>query len=178
MLSVCDPLEEMLLRFLVGTGFCIGEAAVAQWRDIDWKEKNISMGFKPEFGFRPKDYEQRIVEVSDVLLAFLRRRRGKGCDEALIFPSPERNTVDKHFSGSGPLRTAGRKELEPIPMDSEGGLFMIEIAANASAGSRHVKQRLEGRCTGCHWVPPGLSFARMASTVTSSPNAPKKYPVN
>jgi integrase len=43
MLRVADVIEEALTRFLVGTGFRIGEAAVAQWKDIDWKAKTISV---------------------------------------------------------------------------------------------------------------------------------------
>ena len=36
MIQVADTVEEALTRFLVGTGFRIGEAAVAQWMDINW----------------------------------------------------------------------------------------------------------------------------------------------
>src|SRR5208283_2011227 len=46
MLHVADSAEEALIRFLVGTGFRIGEAAVAEWTDTDWEEKTISVRFK------------------------------------------------------------------------------------------------------------------------------------
>jgi integrase len=96
-LQVAHQMEEALTRFLVGTGFRIGEAAVAQWMDIDWEDKTISIRFKPKFGFKPKDYEERTIAASDTLLASLKRYRGSAPDDALIFPSPKTGTLDKHL---------------------------------------------------------------------------------
>jgi integrase len=48
LLHVADNTEEALVRFLLGTGFRIGEAAVAEWSDVDWGEKTVSVRFKPE----------------------------------------------------------------------------------------------------------------------------------
>jgi integrase len=97
MLRVAEIGQEALVRFLAGTGFRIGEAAVAQWIDLDWQARTISVRFKPEFRFKPKDYEERIVTVSDSLLDCLRSYRGAAPAEALIFPSPATNTTDKHL---------------------------------------------------------------------------------
>jgi integrase len=97
MLEVADNIGEALTRFLVGTGFRIGEAAAAEWTDINWEEKTVSVRFKPKFGFKPKDYEERTIAVSDTLLACLRKYRGNTPDDALIFPSPATQTMDKHL---------------------------------------------------------------------------------
>lgn len=97
MLRVASSPEEALIRFLVGTGFRIGEAAVAEWGDVDWDEKTISVQFKPKFRFKPKDYEERAIVVSDRLLGCLKKYRGRAPDDALIFPSPATGTVDKHL---------------------------------------------------------------------------------
>ena len=97
MLRVASQPEEALIRFLVGTGFRIGEAAVAEWGDVDWDEKTISVRFKPKFRFKPKDYEERAIVVSDRLLGCLKKYRGSAVDDALIFPSPTTGTLDKHL---------------------------------------------------------------------------------
>ncbi len=97
MLRVANRAEEAILRFLVGTGLRIGEAAVVEWADIDWQEKAVSVRFKPKFAFKPKDYEERTIAVSDTLLACLRKYRCEAPDDALIFPSPVTRTVDKHL---------------------------------------------------------------------------------
>lgn len=97
MLQVANDAEEALIRFLVGTGFRIGEAAVAEWRDVDWDDKTISVRFKPKYGFKPKDYEERVIVVSDTLLACLNKYRGSAPEDGLMFPSPATGTVDKHL---------------------------------------------------------------------------------
>ena len=97
MIQVAGSVEEVLTRFLVGTGFRIGEAAVSEWMDINWEDKTVSVRFKPKFGFKPKDYEERTIAVSDTLLACLKKYRGKAPNDALIFPSPATQTVDKHL---------------------------------------------------------------------------------
>jgi len=97
MIQVADSVEEALTRFLVGTGFRIGEAAVAEWKDINWEDKTVSVRFKPKFGFKPKDYEERTIAISDTLLACLKKYRNSAPDDALIFPSPAAQTVDKHL---------------------------------------------------------------------------------
>jgi integrase len=97
MLRVANSVEEVLTRFLVGTGFRIGEAAVAEWVDISWEDKTISVRFKPKLGFKPKDYEERTIAVSDTLLACLKKYRTSSPNSALIFPSPATRTVDKHL---------------------------------------------------------------------------------
>jgi integrase len=96
-LQVANGTEEALIRFLLGTGFRIGETAVAEWMDVDWKDKTISVRFKPKFGFKPKDYEERSIVVSDTLLACLKKYRGSAAEDALIFPPPTTGTVDKHL---------------------------------------------------------------------------------
>jgi len=70
MLQVANSAEEALIRFLLGTGFRIGETAVAERTDVDWEDKTISVRFKLKFGFKPKDYEERSIVVSDTLLAW------------------------------------------------------------------------------------------------------------
>ncbi len=97
MLSVADNIGEALVRFLVGTGFRIGEAAVAEWADVNWEEKTVSVRFKPRLGFKPKDYEERTVAVSDTLIACLKEYRVNALDDGLIFPSPATRTADKHL---------------------------------------------------------------------------------
>ena len=92
MLHVADSAGEVLVRFLVGTGFRIGEGVVAEWTDIDWEEKTISVRFKPKYTFKPKDYEERTIAVSDTLLACLKKYRVTAPSDTLIFPSPAKQT--------------------------------------------------------------------------------------
>src|SRR5260370_38028485 len=97
MLQAANGTEEALIRFLLGTGFRIGETAVAEWMDVDWEDKTISVRFKPKIGFKPKDYEERTIVVSDTLLASLKKHRTNSPNARLIFPSPTPWTTDTHL---------------------------------------------------------------------------------
>jgi integrase/recombinase XerD len=96
-LLVANEREEALVRFLAGTGLRIGEAAVTEWTDVNCQEKTVSVRFKPSFGFKPKDYEERAVAVSDTLLACLERYRASTLRNPLIFPSPVTGSIDRHL---------------------------------------------------------------------------------
>ena len=91
-IQVADSIEESLVRFLAGTGFRIGEVAVAEWMDINWADKTVSVRFKPKFGFKPKDHEERTIAVSDTLLDCLKKHRRNAPNDGLIFPSPATET--------------------------------------------------------------------------------------
>jgi integrase/recombinase XerD len=96
MLAVADVMEKALIMFLVGTGFRIGEAMHAQWKDIDWDAKTVTVRFKPEFKFSPKDYEERTVDLADAVIEALRAWRGDAPDSALIFPA-KRGGIERHL---------------------------------------------------------------------------------
>jgi len=34
---------------------------------VDWEDKTIAVRFKPKFGFKPKDYEERSIVVIHLL---------------------------------------------------------------------------------------------------------------
>jgi integrase len=125
MLQVANGTEEALIRFLLGTGFRIGETAGAEWMDVDGEDKTISVRFKPKFGFKPKDYEERSIVVSDTLLACLKKYRGSATEDALIFPSRTTGTVDKHLDRV--IRCVN--EPDKFSLLPAGGLFVCRRAS-------------------------------------------------
>ena len=112
LLQVANSMKEALTRFLVGTGFRIGEAAVVEWMDINWKDKTISIRFKTQFGFKPKDYEERTIAVSDTLLACLKKYRGNAPNHALIYLRSANTKCDEHRSR---INEADRFSMVPAP---------------------------------------------------------------
>ena len=96
MLAVADKAEYALLYFFVGSGWRNGEAAVAQWGDIDWDAKAVTVREKPEFDFTPKDYECRTVELADNVVDALQSYRSGAAADALIFPAPE-GGINRHL---------------------------------------------------------------------------------
>jgi len=96
MLAVADPCEKALVYFLAGTGFRIGEAARAQWKDVDWNARTVTVAPKPQLGWTPKDYETRTVYLADTVDEALRAYRGNAGDEAFIFAT-KGGGVNKHL---------------------------------------------------------------------------------
>jgi integrase/recombinase XerD len=78
--------ERITFQFFLVTGAREQEVMHATWNDIDFKEGIFTIREHPEYGFRPKDYEEREIPLPDHIVADLKERmlRGKGL---LIFPS-------------------------------------------------------------------------------------------
>jgi len=75
---VSDEDERFLWRFALGDGFRESEIAVAEGTDVNHDTKMIRVDEKPEFGFKPKDYEKRWVPISDALIAEIDARMKSG----------------------------------------------------------------------------------------------------
>jgi integrase len=89
MLSVADDDEADLIQLFLRTGCRDEEVAYLEWRDVDWKRKQIIISEKPKFQWRPKDRESRTIPLEDgVLLKRLatRRERQKPAN-VLVFPN-------------------------------------------------------------------------------------------
>jgi integrase len=75
LLSVADVDEADLIHFFLRTGCRDEEVAYMEWKDIDWKRKQVIVREKPGV-WKPKDKEQRNIPVEDgVLLKRLEARR-------------------------------------------------------------------------------------------------------
>ncbi len=86
--SAADREDFELFHFFLGTGCRDNEVVHACWRDLDIEAKTFYVSEKPEFGFRIKDRQERIVPISDSLVSILHGRRKRYPDTELIFPGP------------------------------------------------------------------------------------------
>jgi len=92
MLAVADVDKADLIHFFLKTGVRDEEAAYMEWKDIDWKNKQVMVREKPGI-WKPKDKENRNIPVEDgVLLKRLEARRKRQHPPShLLFP----NTKDR-----------------------------------------------------------------------------------
>ncbi|MGB7729446.1 MAG: site-specific integrase [Candidatus Acidiferrum sp.] len=88
MLSVADVEEADVIHFYLRTGCRDGEVSHMQWKDIDWKNKQIFVREKPGL-WKPKDKENRSIPVEDgVLLERLEsRRKRQKPPNPFVFPN-------------------------------------------------------------------------------------------
>jgi integrase len=84
--AACDEEERLLFSFFLQTGFREQEVQYASYKDINFQNHTITVKEKLEFGFKPKDSEEREVPVPDALLKQLRERWNKRKDDKVIFP--------------------------------------------------------------------------------------------
>jgi integrase/recombinase XerD len=85
-----QELYELLQTFRL-TGFREQELGFASWDDFDSQHKTLSVTAKPDMGFQPKNYQERTVEIPDVLVSLLIERRKRYPESYLIFPTSEHN---------------------------------------------------------------------------------------
>ena len=89
MLSVATLEEADLIHTFLRTGFRDEEVAYMLWTNVDWKRKQITIDEKPQYRWKPKDKERRVVPLEDrVLLTRLAARRKRQRPQSLlVFPN-------------------------------------------------------------------------------------------
>jgi integrase len=93
MLGVATEDEAVFLKFLLGSGFRDREVRHVTWRDIDARNSLARVTAKPLWGFRPKNWEERIVPLSTPLIEELvrLRERKRALPSQLLFPNSRGN---------------------------------------------------------------------------------------
>jgi integrase/recombinase XerD len=85
--GVCDRWEKVFFSLALATGLRRGELQTLEWPDIDLGRRRLHVLAKPQYGFLPKDWEERTVPLTREVAALLRKhQRTKDCP--LVFPSP------------------------------------------------------------------------------------------
>lgn len=114
--AACDVEERVFFEFLLMTGFRKKEAAFVTWRDIDLSAGVARVTTKPEYDFRPKDYEEREVPIPDRLIASLKRWAKSRNGFELVFPT-RNGTPRKHRTQLLDLCKAIAKRAKLNPED-------------------------------------------------------------
>lgn len=95
-----DPLYPMIVtaRF---TGLRLGELRHLEWQDFDWNRKLLKVLNKEKWGHTIKNYQMRIVPISDALreklLPYIRK-------EGVCFPTHKGKRAGNPYGEAGPRR--------------------------------------------------------------------------
>lgn len=81
--------EATLLKFILGSGFRDQEIRYVEWRDLDFRNELVRVTAKPEWGFTPKNWEERIVPLPTVLMTRLKtlKESRRATPNQLVFPN-------------------------------------------------------------------------------------------
>jgi integrase/recombinase XerD len=93
MFEVATELEATLVKFLLGSGFRDQEIRYVMWRDVDFKSHTVRVTAKPQWGFTPKNWEERSVPLPAGLIARLRKLKSErnALPSQLVFPNTRGN---------------------------------------------------------------------------------------
>lgn len=85
--------EAIFIKFMVASGFRDCEERFLIWRDIDLRNCVARVTAKPSWGFKPKNWEERVVPLPSSMMEQLgelkERRRARPAD--LVFPNSKGN---------------------------------------------------------------------------------------
>ena len=85
---VCDAWEKAFFSLAVATGLRRGELQTLHWRDLDLAAQRVHVTAKPEYGFLPKDWEERTVPLTREVVAIMKKHpAATGCP--VVFRSPQ-----------------------------------------------------------------------------------------
>jgi integrase/recombinase XerD len=84
----CDAKERLWFEFFLMTGMREQEVMHCSWADINLSRGTVTVRFKPEYGFSPKNYREREIPIPAKLVSSLKaekEKRDKTC--GLVFPT-------------------------------------------------------------------------------------------
>lgn len=89
LLRHATPIEALLIKFFLTSGFRNRETRFVAWFDIDFRNSVARVTAKPVWKFSPKNYEERAVPLPEPMIEQLQRlkfeRKGTAAD--LVFPN-------------------------------------------------------------------------------------------
>src|SRR5579859_1843322 len=93
LLKAATEREATLIKFLLCSGFRDQEVRFVEWRDVDFRNNVVRVTAKGQWGFTPKNWEERSVPVPAGLMERLRKLkcRSDAGPNQLVFPNSRGN---------------------------------------------------------------------------------------
>jgi len=97
--AVCDDEERLWYEFFLMTGMREQEVMHCSWNDINLARPTVTVRYKPEYGFSPKNYREREIPIPAKLVKSLKAWKAKSDKTCgLVFPTagcqPKMNFLD------------------------------------------------------------------------------------
>jgi integrase len=141
LLDKADAEEKDYLEFLLWSGFRDEEVQYLQFSDLNFRNSTVMVQAKPQFGWKPKDYEEREITLPTAVMKRMKERMARGRqysnglrkaeDNDLVFPNGT-GRPDSHLIYR--LHTVAEKAGLNLVGKRAGHMF------RKTAGSRVAKQ--------------------------------------
>ncbi len=100
LLAACRDSERVLFLFYLLTGMRKKEVRYCTWRDVDFQNHVVRVTAKPQWGFKPKNKEEREIPIPEALLTELKalkeRQSAAQNTSNLVFPTATGEPDRKH----------------------------------------------------------------------------------
>lgn len=157
------------------TGLRRGEVWSLEWEDIDFQKRTLIVQAKPDVDFTPKDYEMRVLDLSDQAIEILKAIRHDG---RFVFDDGKGNPGIS-FSGFSSMFSKIRKSAGI----KEGSLHSLRrtFATNlkdTGVDSRYIQDQLghESLLTTERYLSPDGKFSKQrASTLRYEAISPQRF---
>jgi integrase/recombinase XerD len=102
--AACDREERLWYEFFLMTGMREQEVMHCSWEDIHFSRGTVTVRYKPEYGFSPKNYREREVPIPAKLVKKLKTAKAKADTSCgLVFPTagcrPKLDFLDTYCTG-------------------------------------------------------------------------------
>jgi integrase len=141
LVQVADIDQKDYLMFLLWSGFRDEEVQYLQYNDFDWRKNTVTVHAKPQYGWRPKDAEERTVVIPNEIAKLMKQRMQrpqqyvggvrKPVNEDLVFPNSD-GRPDSHLIYR--LHAVAKKAGLDLKGQRAGHMF------RKTAGSRVAKK--------------------------------------
>jgi integrase/recombinase XerD len=86
--AVCDEIERLWYEFFLMTGMREQEVMHCSWADVNLTRSTVTVRYKAEYGFSPKNYREREIPIPAKLCQSLKARKAKSDKTCgLVFPT-------------------------------------------------------------------------------------------
>jgi len=86
--KACDAAERLWYEFFLMTGMREQEVIYCSWEDVNLARRTVTVRFKPQYGFSPKNYKEREVPIPAKLVKSLKAGKTKSDKSCgLVFPT-------------------------------------------------------------------------------------------
>jgi integrase len=83
--AACEPGERLLFEFYLMTGMREQEVIYTTWNDVSFTRQTVTVRWKPEYGWTPKNFKEREIPIPEKLVKELKAAKLKAKTCPLVF---------------------------------------------------------------------------------------------
>lgn len=83
--AACEPGERLLFEFYLMTGMREQEVIYTTWNDVSFTRQTVTVRWKPDYGWTPKNFKEREIPIPEKLVKELKAAKLKAKTCPLVF---------------------------------------------------------------------------------------------